>query len=238
MTYRLLLIGLFISSALDASAQVPNTFSANTPAVASQVNANFAYLWTTQLKWLGQWKASATYDPNDVVEYGGSSYVAVSSNSNTPPSSTAPAWNVLAAQGPQGAAGQAGATGPQGAKGDTGAQGPAGPKGDTGAQGPAGPKGDKGDTGAQGPPGPTGKLTCTSDFGDVSLPAHTGAMNTRCCTSGTLSSGGFASGQNGCIFMNESFGFNNPVTCWKVSGFNNCDQAVNLRVFVNCCDFQ
>lgn len=44
-----------------------------------------------------------------------------------------------------------GPQGPAGEKGATGAQGPAGAKGDTGAQGP------KGDTGATGATGPAGK---------------------------------------------------------------------------------
>jgi len=243
MAYRLLLIGMLLSSAVETSAQVPNTFSPNTPALASQVNANFAYLWAAQLKWLGPWKASVTYDVNDVVQYNGSSYVAVSSNSNTPPSAASPAWNVLAQQGPQGAKGDTGATGAQGPKGDTGATGATGaqgPKGDTGATGATGAQGPKGDTGAQGPPGTTGTLTCTSHFNDISIPAHSyGANDSTCCTSGTLTSGGFAlSDLYGCSSVAQSFGFNDPVTCWKAYGVNNCDTATTLRVFVVCCDLK
>jgi hypothetical protein len=69
--------------------------------------------------WVGGWSALARYQPDDGVDYQGSSYVAV----NTPVLGLAPPntdWQLVAS------AGATGAEGPQGPKGDTGAQGPAG----------------------------------------------------------------------------------------------------------------
>ena len=123
------------------------------------------------VNWRGAWSSGTTYLLNDAVFFGGSSYIALASNTNQQPDLSPAFWNALAqqgAQGPQGLIGLTGATGPlgpQGPKGDTGATGsvgPQGPKGDTGAtgsvgpQGPVGPQGIPGVNGLQGLPGPTG----------------------------------------------------------------------------------
>lgn len=86
--------------------------------------------------WRGAWSSAATYNPNDGISYNGNSYVALSTNSNNPPPSTA--WQLIAQQG---------AVGPQGPIGNTGPQGPTGAA--STVPGPQGP------TGATGPPGPT-----------------------------------------------------------------------------------
>ena len=82
-------------------------------------------------------------------------------------------WNVVGAQGvqgaigatgPEGAVGAIGATGPEGAVGAIGATGPqgltgaTGPQGLTGATGPQGLTGPQGSTGATGPKGETGSI--------------------------------------------------------------------------------
>src|SRR5829696_521456 len=59
-------------------------------------------------------------------------------------------WNATGPQGPAGDTGASGAQGPQGDTGATGAVGPQGPQGDTGATGAVGPQGPQGDTGATG----------------------------------------------------------------------------------------
>lgn len=90
------------------------------------------------INYRGTWSSSSTYSINDAVSYNGSSYIALTSNSNVSPTSNPSIWAVLAQQG---ATGATGATGPTGATGATGATGPAGPAGPTGPTGPAGPAG-------------------------------------------------------------------------------------------------
>ena len=88
--------------------------------------------------------ASASYAVDDVVTFGGSSYVATAASAgpnNPTPDNNNEAWSVLAQQGVAGIAGTAGAPGTPGTPGTPGAQGPQGlpgNAGDTGAQGPAG----------------------------------------------------------------------------------------------------
>lgn len=53
--------------------------------------------------WAGPWDSGTTYDPNDVVEDLGSSYVAVATNTNDEPPSAA--WDLVAAKGDDGAPG-------------------------------------------------------------------------------------------------------------------------------------
>ena len=121
------------------------------------------------ISWKGFYSASQSYNQNDAVFYGGTSYISLlSGNVGNEPDVSPSDWAVLAEQGatgPQGATGLTGATGatgaagPQGPVGATGSQGPAGPTGATGAtgaQGPTGPEGPSGPTGPQGPAGPTG----------------------------------------------------------------------------------
>jgi hypothetical protein len=103
--------------------------------------------------WRSDWNALASYLTNDVVFFGGSSYIALRGNSGAEPSTSPSDWDLVAARGDTGATG---ATGPEGPKGDTGATGPPGSKGDTGATGATGPQGPKGDTGETGPEGPQG----------------------------------------------------------------------------------
>lgn len=71
----------------------------------------------------GAYSASAAYEPLDLVEYSGASYVNKLACTGMDPTNTT-YWQISAQQG---------ATGPQGPKGDTGETGPQGPKGDTGS---------------------------------------------------------------------------------------------------------
>lgn len=88
----------------------------------------------------GLWNNATVYNTGDVVFYNGSSYIALSSNTNILPASGSTAWALLAQQGATGAAGPAGSQGP------TGLIGPPGPQGLTGLTGPAGPQGPAGTT--------------------------------------------------------------------------------------------
>lgn len=115
------------------------------------------------VNWAGPWSAVLSYAPDDVVEQGGSSYVALVTTSvgSQPPNSQ---WALLAssgatgAQGPQGAKGDAGSPGQQGPAGVGGPQGVAGVQGPQGAVGPVGPQGPIGIQGPQGLAGATGPV--------------------------------------------------------------------------------
>jgi hypothetical protein len=90
-----------------------------------------------------------------------------------PKTAISPFWPATGVSliGPEGEAGQAGATGPQGQQGPMGAQGDAGPQGPqgtpgaTGPQGAAGPQGPQGSQGATGPQGPKGENGATGPQG-------------------------------------------------------------------------
>jgi hypothetical protein len=120
------------------------------------------------LTWEGDWNASSSYTPNDVVYYAGGSYLCIDAVSG--PGALNPAfditnWSPLAAYGPQGIQGPAGAngaTGPAGPAGPTGPTGPQGAVGPAGIQGIQGVAGPTGATGPQGPAGPTGPVSAGS----------------------------------------------------------------------------
>lgn len=82
--------------------------------------------------WQGSWDTDATYAPNDVVAYEGSSYICVAAadTDDGPPPDEPGLWELVAAKGE---------TGETGATGATGAQGETGPQGETGATGATGP---------------------------------------------------------------------------------------------------
>ena len=63
-----------------------------------------------QVIWQGTWDSATTYQVNDLVEYQGSSYIAIAVNSDTVPTNTS-FWNLVAEEG---AAGPTGPTGPAG----------------------------------------------------------------------------------------------------------------------------
>jgi hypothetical protein len=125
-------------------------------------------------KWRGAWVDETAYKKSDIIEFDGSSYIAVSDHqsslSNIPPGDGL--WNVVAASGANGAAGaDSTVAGPMGDTGNSGADSTvAGPKGDTGNAGAdstvAGPKGDTGNAGADstvaGPKGDTGNAGADS----------------------------------------------------------------------------
>jgi hypothetical protein len=106
------------------------------------------------LHWTGPWSPITAYLTHDAVSYLGSSYVALSNNTNsTPPSAN---WDLLAARGVQGPQGDIGPEGPDGPQGTQGTQGDLGVQGDAGVPGPQGDIGSQGVAGAQGADGAQG----------------------------------------------------------------------------------
>jgi len=140
-----------------------------------------------EMVWQGSWSSLETYQRNDVVNYGGSSYISLVSNNTAVPTDTQ-GWLMLAEKGDQGLQGSQGPAGPTGLQGPAGAQGPQGaqgPKGDTGTTGaagpigPAGPVGLAGATGAAGPAGPVGPLGATGAAGPAGPVGPAGPMGPR-----------------------------------------------------------
>jgi collagen triple helix repeat protein len=98
--------------------------------------------------WRDAWDNATAYVVGDMVQFGGSSYIAVADNTGQQPDITPADWNLVAqagATGPQGPTGPDGATGPQGL---TGLEGPSGPSGPSGPEGPSGPQGLSGTSGS------------------------------------------------------------------------------------------
>lgn len=128
------------------------------------------YDWQrTGFAWRDAYDPATTYETNDAVSLGGTSYLSlVDDNTGNDPETNSDAWAILAlegAVGPTGAAGATGAAGPTGPPGATGATGsdgnvgpagPTGPTGDAGEPGPTAADGATGPTGADGATGPTG----------------------------------------------------------------------------------
>lgn len=120
----------------------------------------------------GNYNASTSYLPRNVVAYNGSSYMNTVASTNILPTDTSK-WQLIATQGIQGVPGVQGIqgiqgnTGASGAKGDQGIQGVKGDTGTKGDKGDTGLKGDKGDTGSQGIQGAQGIKGEKGDAGDI-----------------------------------------------------------------------
>ena len=135
-------VTLIISGVAFGQTQVPNTFQAGQPARAAEVNENFSTLesaiqalqGSTSPTWMGVWQAGVVYDPDDLVQFQGSVFIAVLTTTGAEDPTNTMFWSLFAANGADGA------TGPQGADGATGPQGPVGPQGAVGATGPQGPQ--------------------------------------------------------------------------------------------------
>jgi hypothetical protein len=177
---------------------IPNAFVAGAKAKAADVNANFsavaaavnanandvATLQTTiqalqkaqaslGFTYRGPWTAATAYSVNDVTSEGGSSYVALKTNTAVDPvgdvSGSGGNWAVIAAAGAKGTTGAAGAQGQVGPQGATGPAGPQGPAGAMGATGPVGPAGTAGSQGPAGPVGAAGPVGPTGSQGPAGL---------------------------------------------------------------------
>src|SRR6185295_13925017 len=88
-------------------------------------------IWNSRVRWQGAWSAVVTYEPNDAVSSGGSSYICTAESfNNAPPNATY--WDVLAAKGDTGANGT---NGTNGAPGSVWYEGAGAPTGGTGVNG-------------------------------------------------------------------------------------------------------
>jgi len=193
-----------------AQTAVPHVFQAGQPARAAEVNANFDALETAidQLEipsgvvWEGSWQSGVVYSRLDMVEYQGSTYIAVQSTSGSENPSNTSFWSLLAAGGEQGPVGPQGPAGPQGATGPSGPAGPPGPVGPVGPQGPIGPEGPEGPIGPEGPPG-------TIEDGSVGL-AQIDPTQVQIRVGDSCSTGSFvaAIGQDGSVTCETGTGDN------------------------------
>jgi hypothetical protein len=138
---------IVITGTAYGQTQVPNIFQSGQPALAAEVNENFVALEAAvnqnadhivqlpQLSWMGDWQTGVLYIADDLVQFQGSTYVAVQDTSGTEDPTEAAFWSLFAAAGAAGATGATGATGPQGEVGPEGPQGPQGPEGPIGPAG-------------------------------------------------------------------------------------------------------
>lgn len=146
--------------------------------VTTEVTTQYDTTTVATLNWTGTWSNATAYNPGDVAYLNGSSYVAVTANTNSAPPSAN--WNMLAQQGATGATGTqgpTGATGPQGATGATGA---------TGAQGPQGTPGTNGAPGSVWYEGTGAPSAGTGINGDFYLDVATGNVYQKASGSWTL----------------------------------------------------
>jgi hypothetical protein len=163
--YAIMTAAIFVAGTASGQTQVPNTFQAGQPARAAEVNENFDTLETaidqnlaeiTTLQqasifsWMGTWQSGVSYELDDLVEYQGSTFLAIQATTGTQNPSDDAFWALFAAAGetgPQGPQGLQGEIGLQGSQGETGLQGPQGVQGLQGPQGPEGPAGPQGPAG-------------------------------------------------------------------------------------------
>jgi hypothetical protein len=164
-SYSIMTAAIFVAGTASGQTQVPNTFQAGQPARAAEVNENFDTLETaidqnlaeiTTLQqasifsWMGTWQSGVSYELDDLVEYQGSTFLAIQATTGTQNPSDDAFWALFAAAGetgPQGPQGLQGEIGLQGSQGETGLQGPQGVQGLQGPQGPEGPAGPQGPAG-------------------------------------------------------------------------------------------
>lgn len=114
-------------------------------------------------KWRGEWDDSISYQTGDIIEFDGSSYIALinhtSSLASIPPSDLE--WDIVAASGADGFRGRQGV---RGVTGEQGEQGNPGNQGEQGNPGNQGEQGNPGNQGEQGDPGPEGTSCSLSEY--------------------------------------------------------------------------
>jgi hypothetical protein len=114
------------------------------PGATSPSSATYWEALSVGLNPLGAWKSTATYQPNDIVIYLGSTWRAKVTNLNKTPGSSAANWEQFVAKGATGPTGAHGVNGTNGTNGTNGAQGAAGTNGTNGANGADGAQGPSG----------------------------------------------------------------------------------------------
>jgi hypothetical protein len=125
-------------------------------------------------KWRGEWGDSISYQTGDIIEFDGSSYIALinhtSSLASIPPSDLE--WDIVAASGADGFRGR------QGVRGVTGEQGEQGNPGNQGEQGNPGNQGEQGDPGPEGTSCILSECVESEFFGGSSTATLTCGFNT------------------------------------------------------------
>jgi hypothetical protein len=105
----------------------------------------------------GTWTGTTTYVINDVVLYGGTSYVSIQNgNLNKQPSIQPAWWTVFSAAGTSGSSGTSGTSGSNGTNGSSGTSGSNGTNGTSGSNGTNGSSGSSGSNGTDGSSGTSG----------------------------------------------------------------------------------
>ncbi|WNO47591.1 hypothetical protein [Escherichia phage ES] len=160
----------------------------------------------TGLEFKGAWAPGIEYKANDAVAYNGSTWFAVTGNTDETPG-TGTSWQVMASQGSRGPAG------PEGPQGDVGPQGEQGIQGPIGATGPSGPQGAKGDTGDTGPAGPEGPQGLTGPAGPQGIQGPAGVRGATGATGVNGANG--ATGPQGPAGPNGDSGLNYTYQKWS-----------------------
>jgi len=114
------------------------------------------------LNFAGAWNAAAAYVKDDVVTFGGSTWIADLASQGSQPDAAAPAWLLVAGKGDKGDKGDKGNAGLDGLPGAQGLQGP------QGVTGPAGPTGAAGTTGQS--------VTTLFGSGGLAFPSNVGGF--------------------------------------------------------------
>jgi hypothetical protein len=189
------------------------------------------------------WLSSLKYSAGDLVQYGGSTYIARLG----PPVGTLPTnttyFSLIASRGAIGLQGVRGATGligPTGLLGPTGIQGLQGVQGVPGVQGIqglVGPTGPLGPTGLQGIPGVTGATGLAGVTGPTGLTGETGLAGVTGPTGLTGATGptGVVDAIFAKINSNGTLAYGNNVTSSSVSGAINPTYTINFAQNVSQC---
>jgi len=138
----------------------------------------------------GAWSSSTTYNLNDVVTYGGQSYVSIQAgNLNKQPSVQPAWWSVFSAAGSSGTSGTSGTSGSSGSSGTSGSSGSSGTSGSSGSSGTSGTSGSSGSSGTSGSSGSSGTSGTSGSSGSSGTSGTSGSSGSS-GTSGTSGSSG------------------------------------------------
>ena len=149
----------------------------------------------TGFSYKGAWSSSTTYNQNDVVNYGGQSYVALSINTNKQPSIFPAIWEVFSAAGSNGTSGTSGSSGTDGSSGTSGSNGTDGSSGTSGSNGTDGSSGTSGTSGSNGTDGSSGTSGTSGSNGTDGSSGTSGTSGSN-GTDGSSGTSG-TSGSNG-----------------------------------------
>ena len=141
----------------------------------------------------GPWTSTTTYNLNDVVTYGGQSYVSIQAgNLNKQPSVQPSWWTVFSAAGSSGTSGTSGTSGSSGSSGTSGSSGSSGTSGSSGSSGTSGTSGSSGSSGTSGTSGSSGSsgTSGTSGSSGSSGTSGTSGSSGSSGTSGTAGTSG------------------------------------------------